>query len=267
MAVTPTRLPTRPLGQSGLDLSVLGLGTVKFGRNTDVKYPQAFALPTDDEIFALLEVAGSLGINYLDTAPAYGRSEARLGSLLAQCPHRFQIITKAGEHYDPAHGSQFDFSPAGIRRSVERSLTQLQRATLDVVLLHSDGDDLRILDQGALETLLRCQAEGLIKAVGLSGKTYEGGQRALAEGANVLMVTLNVEQRAEAPLIREAVSRGAGILVKKALASGHLDQNEDPAIRLAALLHDPGITSAVVGTLNPDHLRHNCQHLLSGETV
>lgn len=267
MAVRETTLPTRPLGRSGLNLSVLGLGTVKFGRNTDVKYPQAFALPTDDEILALLDLAGSLGINYVDTAPAYGRSEARLGTLLPQCSHHFQVVTKAGELYDPAHGSQFDFSPAGIRRSVEMSLSRLQRTVLDIVLLHSDGDDLRVIEHGALETLLRCQSEGLIQAVGLSGKTYEGGHRALAEGANVLMVTLNTQHSADSPLVAEAASYGAGILVKKALDSGHLGQHEDPAVRLSTLLNDPGITSAVIGTLNPEHLRHNCQRLLIGDPV
>ena len=74
MALNSRTLPIRPLGLSGLQLSVLGLGTVKLGRNTDVKYPQDFELPSDEAILNLLEVAGSLGINYLDTAPAYGLS-------------------------------------------------------------------------------------------------------------------------------------------------------------------------------------------------
>ena len=65
----------RPLGATGLQVSPLGLGTVKFGRNQGVKYPQAFNLPSDREALALLELAWDLGINLLDTAPAYGESE------------------------------------------------------------------------------------------------------------------------------------------------------------------------------------------------
>ena len=61
----------RPLASTGLHLSSLGLGTVKFGRNQQVKYPTAFDLPTDAEILELLDVARSEGINLLDTAPAF----------------------------------------------------------------------------------------------------------------------------------------------------------------------------------------------------
>ena len=65
-------LQQRALGQTGLNVSCLGLGTVKFGRNKVVKYPREFSLPSDDEVSALLELANGLGINLLDTAPAYG---------------------------------------------------------------------------------------------------------------------------------------------------------------------------------------------------
>ena len=69
----------RPLGSTGIDVSVLGLGTVKIGRNQQVKYPTGFELPDDDTVIELFELAQSLGINFIDTAPAYGSSEQRLG--------------------------------------------------------------------------------------------------------------------------------------------------------------------------------------------
>ena len=73
----------RTLGSTGMSLSPLGLGTVKFGRNQGVKYPSHFDLPSDQQIRNLLAQAQDLGINLLDTAPAYGISEERLGPLLA----------------------------------------------------------------------------------------------------------------------------------------------------------------------------------------
>ena len=91
----------RSLGQTGLELSPIGLGTVKIGRNTDVKYATDFELPSDHEIIQLLTLASELGINCLDTAPAYGSSEARLGELLPEIAIDFRIITKVGETYDP----------------------------------------------------------------------------------------------------------------------------------------------------------------------
>ena len=69
----------RPLGSTGLRVSPLGLGTVKLGRDQGVKYPNGFTIPDDAAARALLDQARALGINLIDTAPAYGVSEQRLG--------------------------------------------------------------------------------------------------------------------------------------------------------------------------------------------
>src|SRR4051812_24720467 len=90
---------SRPLGSTGLTVSMLGLGTVKFGRNQKVKYPEAFDLPSDAQIEGLLDVALEAGINLLDTAPAYGVSEERLGKLLGSRRDQFVIVTKTGEEF------------------------------------------------------------------------------------------------------------------------------------------------------------------------
>ena len=87
----------RALGHTGIKVSELSLGTVKFGRNTKVKYPQEFAIPDMDCLQNLLALAADLGINTLDTAPAYGLSEARLGQLLAGQRHSWVLVAKAGE--------------------------------------------------------------------------------------------------------------------------------------------------------------------------
>ena len=81
-------LQQRPLGNTGMTVSVLGLGTVKLGRNQAVKYPEPFELPDDAQARRLIDRARDLGINLLDTAPAYGTSEERLGRLLLVSVHR-----------------------------------------------------------------------------------------------------------------------------------------------------------------------------------
>ncbi|HOB61639.1 MAG TPA: aldo/keto reductase [Candidatus Competibacteraceae bacterium] len=249
----------RALGRSGLQVSPLGLGTVKFGRNQGVKYPRPFELPSDQDMLTLLELAWDLGINLLDTAPAYGESEERLGRLLRRCRRDWVIVTKVGEEFH-AGESHFDFSATATRASVERSLRRLGVATLDAVLIHSNGDDLAILErEGALSTLLDLKQAGLIRTVGMSTKTVAGGLRALAH-CDLVMVTYNLSQRDELPVIRAAQAAGRGVLIKKGLLSGHLDQaaGDDPALAaLAAIYAEPGVGSVVVGTLNPDHLRAN----------
>lgn len=249
----------RPLGATGLRVSPLGLGTVKFGRNQGVKYPQPFALPSDQEALALLDLAWDLGINLLDTAPAYGESEERLGRLLRQCRRDWVIVTKVGEEFH--HGvSRFDFSAAATRASVERSLRRLGVATLDAVLIHSSGADQAILEQeAALPTLRDLQKAGLVRAVGMSTKTAAGGLRAV-ECCDLVMATYNLRQREELPVIRAAHAAGKGVLIKKGLLSGHLsDLTEVDPVRAALqlLYAEPGVSSIVIGTLNPNHLQAN----------
>jgi len=235
-----------------MDVSLLGLGTVKLGRRDGVKYPQPFELPDDAEAERLLDTARELGINLLDTAPAYGSSEARLGRLLRGRRNDWLIATKVGEHFENGHSS-YDFTPEAVRQSVKRSLQRLHTDRLDVVLIHSDGNDLDILDHlGTLECLLDLKSRGWIRAAGISHKTVQGAERAIALGADVIMATLNLTATGEADVIARAGRAGVGVLVKKALASGHAGKD---SLRYAA--SRPGVSSVIVGTLSPEHLREN----------
>ena len=244
----------RPLGKTGLLVSPIGLGTVKFGRTAGLKYPAPFELPGDEAVLALLRVCKELGINLIDTAPAYGTSEARMGELLPRVAPRnhWVICTKAGEEFDAAKGSTYDFSPGAVRASVRRSLERLRTDTLDIVLLHSDGRDEWIIQRsGGLEALRELKREGKVRAVGISTKTPAGATLAV-QHCDVVMLTLNDAHQGDLPAIEAARAAGVGILVKKALASGHAG---DPPGSLARAVATPGVGSAIVGTTNIQHLR------------
>lgn len=249
----------RPLGDTGLRVSPLGLGTVKLGRDQGVKYPSGFTIPDDAEARQLLALARDLGINLIDTAPAYGRSEERLGPLLRGQRQDWVIVSKVGEEFE-AGQSHFDFSPAHTRRSVERSLQRLETDVIDLVLVHSDGNDVAVLrDSGVYETLAELKQAGKIRAFGLSGKTVEGGLLALERG-DCAMVTYNLNEQGERPVLDYAAHHAKGLLVKKGLASGHvcLAPGVDPVRASFELIFGhPGVTSAIIGTINPLHLSHN----------
>ncbi|MFE1815881.1 aldo/keto reductase [Metapseudomonas otitidis] len=249
----------RPLGDTGLRVSPLGLGTVKLGRDQGVKYPSGFTIPDDAEARQLLALARDLGINLIDTAPAYGRSEERLGPLLRGQRQDWVIVSKVGEEFE-AGQSHFDFSPAHTRRSVERSLQRLETDVIDLVLVHSDGNDMAVLrDSGVYETLAELKQAGKIRAFGLSGKTVEGGLLALERG-DCAMVTYNLNEQGERPVLDYAAQHAKGLLVKKGLASGHvcLAPGVDPVRASFELIFGhPGVTSAIIGTINPLHLSHN----------
>ena len=139
----------RVLGSTGISVSQLGLGTTKFGRNVGVKYPQGFEIPSEETLAELLALAKDLGINVIDTAPAYGTSEERLGRLLRGQREDWVIIGKVGEEFEGGESS-YHFTPEHFEKSLQRSLERLQTDYIDVLLIHSDGRDLEILDDGAL---------------------------------------------------------------------------------------------------------------------
>ena len=249
----------RPLGSTGLMVSPLGLGTVKLGRDQGVKYPSGFQIPDDNDAKMLLKLSRDLGINLIDTAPAYGRSEERLGPLLRGQRTDWVIVSKVGEEFSNGV-SHHDFSATHTRRSVERSLQRLETDFIDLVLVHSDGNDLAILNECEVyQTLADLKREGKIRGFGLSGKTVEGGLKALENG-DCAMVTYNLNEQAEQPVIDYAATHGKAILVKKALASGHvcLSPGVDPVRASFELVFGHhGVASAIVGTINPLHLAHN----------
>lgn len=233
-------------------VSLIGLGTVKLGRDQGVSYPGKFSIPDTKSATALLDQARSLGINLIDTAPAYGTSEESLGRLLRKQRQHWLICTKVGEEFYSG-ASHFNFTPASVKQSIKRSLQRLGTEYLDIALIHSNGDDLEILDNlGTLLTLQELKEQGLIRATGISHKTADGGQRAIALGADVIMTTINRQDSKQLPVVQAAGAQGCGVLIKKALARGH-GQPED----LAWVAGQQGVSSIVVGTIDPEHLATN----------
>ncbi len=253
-------LPKTALGQTGIEVSRLGLGTVKFGRNQGVKYPKGFELPDMPFLANLLALAKDLGINMLDTAPAYGLSEERLGTLLAGQREDWVIVGKVGEEFEQGQ-STHDFSKAHFKTSIERSLKRLGTDYIDVMLIHSDGSDMDILTQtDCVEALQELKAAGTLRAIGASTKTVDGGIETLKQ-MDVVMACYNPAYTDEKPVLDYAQAHGGGVLLKKALASGHLNQlgaDRDPVkAAMQFAFNHSAAHSLILGTINPDHLKQN----------
>ncbi len=246
----------RDLGSTGIRVSPLGLGTVKFGRNQQVKYPSAFDIPDDQAVRAILELTRELGINLLDTAPAYGNAQQRLGKLLPGPRRDWVIVSKVGEIFEQGC-SRFDFSFEHTVAAVEQSLKDLQTDYLDCVLIHSSGDDLQILAQeGALDALRTLKEKGLIRAHGMSSKTVPGGLKVVQE-MDVVMATANLEYDDERPVFEAAAGQHKGVLVKKGLMSGHVSGVEGVRDAMQHVFSLPGVSSMIIGTIDAGHLRQN----------
>jgi len=241
----------RPLGRTGLSVTPIGFGAFKIGRNQGIKYPIGYPLPDEAEVARLLRGVLHAGIGYIDTAPAYGLSEERLGALLPDAPD-IVISTKVGERFEDGISS-YDFSVGAVQESVRRSLVRLRRRRLDAVFIHAHADDVAVLEQTpVVETLFALKAEGLIGAIGFSGRTVQAAMKAL-DFIDILMVEYHLQDRSHAEVIRSAAARGIGVVVKKGLASGRLPADE--AIRF--VLGTEGVASLIVGGLDIGHILQN----------
>ncbi len=250
----------RPLGRTGLMVSHLGWGTVKIGRNAAVKYPNDFQLPTDTDAINIIGAMLDQGITLIDTAPAYGLAESRIGSALGSRRDGLILCTKVGEQFD-GQQSHHDFSGEAARRSLEESLRRLRTDHVDITLVHSDGRDVDIQTQTDLvETLVEMRDKGLTRCIGFSGKTPEGATMALS-WSDVLMCTYNAQDRDHEEVIASAAQAGVGVILKKVLGSGHLPAAEAIAFAGRDAPIASQISSIVIGSMNPQRMAQNADQL------
>lgn len=244
----------RPLGTTGLSVSPVGFGAFKIGRNEKTKYAAEYPLPDQQSVDRLLGSLLDIGINYIDTAPAYGLSEERIGLAISHRRREFVLSTKVGETFSDGR-SVYDFSSTAVRDNVHRSLKRLRTDFLDAVFIHSDGNDLSILrETGAVAALSELKDAGVVRSIGLSAKTLEGAQQSL-EWSDVLMVEYHLDDTSQEAVIAEAGNRGIGVVIKKGFASGNLP----PEDALRFVLGNRHVSSVVVGSLNLEHMRANLQ--------
>src|SRR3954466_8737715 len=217
----------RPLGRTGADVGVVGLGTWQLGGDWgDVDDAAA-----DDVLDAALDA----GVTLLDTADVYGdgRSEQRIRRPLVARSERPFVATKAGRRADPFEAAQY--TPENLRAWIDRSRRNLGVDTLDLVQLHCPPtavySDQRVYD--ALDALVEEQA---IAAYGVSVETVAEGLTALEHpGVQSLQVILNVFRRKPLEDLLPAAERaGVGILARVPLASGLLTGKYDESTTFPA---------------------------------
>ena len=106
------------IGRAGLVVPPLGFGAFKIGRNQGVKYPNPYDLPDTAEVERLLNSVLDLGCTLIDTAPAYGVSESRIGQAIGHRRSEFVLSTKVGETFVDGQ-SRYDFSATSVKASLE----------------------------------------------------------------------------------------------------------------------------------------------------
>ena len=281
------------LGSSGVRVTALGLGTAQLG--------DLYEAMTQDLATSIVDAAWDGGIRYFDTAPHYGLglAEKRLGVALRSRPRVDYVLgSKVGRLLKAGSGGglvrHWDFTEAGIRRSVEESLGRLGLDRLDIALLHDPQERLADALGTGLPALVRLRDEGVVDAIGVG----TGDMEALAAFAtrselDAIMIagryTL-LEQPALAEVIPAARAAGISVLNAGVFNSGLLAQDRpDPGARyeyrtapvdllararrladlaaaagatlpraaLAYAARDPLVASVVVGADSPEQILAN----------
>ena len=212
-----------------------------------------FTAISDDAAHAVLEVALAQGCNTFDTAPHYGNglSEHRFGRALRRLPRdSFVLSTKVGrilvaDHHAPREQNSYvdvlpyrqhwDFSAAGMRRSVEDSLQRLGLARLDVAFIHDCDAGThgaaypQVLKQVMLEALpelQRMKGEGLLRHIGLGVNDVQVCLDVLAQADLDCLLLAGrytlIDHSALAKLLPLCVQRGVRIALGGVFNSGIL---------------------------------------------
>jgi aryl-alcohol dehydrogenase-like predicted oxidoreductase len=167
----------RKLGNSGLEVSAMGLGCMgmSFGYG-----PKA----DETEMIKLIHAAVEKGITFFDTAEVYGPfiNEELVGKALAPFKNKVVIATKFGFHLDPNQAYKMnglDSSPANIRKVAEESLKRLKIDAIDLFYQHRV--DLTIPIEDVAGTVKDLVKEGKVKHFGLSEAGAANIRKAHAE--------------------------------------------------------------------------------------
>jgi aryl-alcohol dehydrogenase-like predicted oxidoreductase len=165
----------RMLGKTGLNVSVIGLGTMVHAGH--------FGPMKDSESIGAIETALELGVNFIDTSDAYGAgySETLLGHVLKGKRDKVILATKGGNvMVGPNRGKRI-FEPDYISRVMDESLQRLQTDYIDLYQLHNPT--VEVIERGAVwEVLERAKQAGKIRHYGVSINTMEEGVAAVKDG-------------------------------------------------------------------------------------
>lgn len=243
------KVDRRVLAKIGKEASILGLGL-----------GSAFTRPYENDRDAgreLLAEALKLGVNYFDTARAYGESESIIGPFVEKHRDEIFLVSKSGERtYD------------GFMREFETTLKNLRTDHVDLYHLHnfspSRDNDLAAIERGAVKAVRELKEQGVVGAFGVTGHS---GARILMDAIHAFdpdaVLTIFPADRPDngkyedelLPLARE--KNMAVIAMKTVRQARESDLKGSDLVRYALSLE--GVSAAIVGLDTLAHLQENAQ--------
>ncbi|HEX8776190.1 MAG TPA: aldo/keto reductase [Pyrinomonadaceae bacterium] len=269
----------RPLGRTGMEVTVLGFG------GSEIGYERADLKTVERVLGSALDA----GLNCIDTAECYLQSEELIGQAVARRRESYYLFSKCG-HASGLDGPDWDASMLG--KSIDRSLQRLRTDHLDLLQLHSCSRE--VLERGeVIEVLQRARDAGKTRFIGYSGDSMDALYAVESGAFDTLQTSINIaDQEALDLTIPRARERGMGIIAKRPIANAVWKNKTKPANdyvlpyweRLGKLQYDflggslgdaisralrftlsiEGVGTAIVGTTKPERWRENAALLQAG---
>lgn len=275
-------------GKTGLNVSVLGFGAA----------PAAFLKTDEQKTAGMLNEMLDAGVNVLDTAAMYPGSEQFIGKHLAGRRKDYHLISKCGP---PVEGIDApEWSAPLIAQTVDRALRLLKTDHIDVMLLHTC--DLETLKKGeAMAALLAARDAGKVKFAGYSGDNEAAAYAAALPEVTAIETSINIADQVNIDkVLPVARQHGVGVIAKRPIANAAWkDPSQQPGMyqsysetyhqrlkkmnlkptdvgfasdnsnawaemALRFCISQDGVSTAVIGTTNPDNARANLRYAHSG---
>jgi len=270
------RLPTAILGRTGLEITRLGFGAMEL-RDAPRGRPV-----TEKQADTILNGVLDAGINFIDTANGYGRSEEHIGRHISHRRPEYMIATKCG-----CIGTEHIWTRENLFRGLEESLQRMRTDYVDVMQLH--GPKVEECEQGSLvQALQDMRQQGKVRWIATSSVLPE---LAIYLGWGVFdafQIPYSALDRKHEDWITAAAEAGAGTIIRGGVAKGEPgvsgvdrpevwrkygeanldDLREEGESRTALILRytltHPHVHTNIVGTLQPEHLEENVRVTLRG---
>lgn len=217
----------RTLGKTGLDVSVIGIGTWQFGGEWGIQF-------TQDEVDAILDKGQELGINLIDTAECYGDhlSESFIGNYIGRRKREDWVIaTKFGHHFHERFTRTDVFNADDVLKQLDASLKALNTDYVDLYQFHSGPD--QVFDNDDLWTMLDKQVQaGKVRHLGTSigsNDNLHQTEQSTKVNSQVIQVVYNrLDRKPEERVFPSCEKQNLGVLARVPLASGYLSGKYKP---------------------------------------
>ncbi len=269
------------LGRTGLDVTRLSYGAMEIRSEWAGNDDRPL---TETQAETVLNTLLDAGINFIDTADCYGRSEEYIGRFISHRRDEYYLASKCGCH--PDHGQKHlgwvgkIWTKDNVHRGVDDSLRRLKTDYLDVMQFH--GATVEDCEKGhVIDALNEAREQGKVRWIGTSS-ALEHKPTFLEWGSfDVFQLGYSALDRTTENFITEAANAGTGMIIRGGVAQGEPGEGRGSADRwqqgfdeakldelreegesrtafiLRFTLSHPHVHTTIVGTRNVDHLLEN----------